>query len=164
MKSKILLADDDGAVRKSLANVLESEGFDVLLAGDGREAVHEFIAEQPDLILLDLNMPNRNGWEAFRLMETLHPFVPVIVITARPNQYERAVLEGVDALMEKPLDLPLLVQTIGRLLKESEAKRIERLSRKEFSTEFLPREHPPAQAPSPTVTPGSIPNLNGHAA
>jgi len=137
MRNKILLADDDGAVRKSLANVLESEGFDVLLAESGREAVREFIAEPPDLVLLDINMPDRSGWEAFKLMETLHPFVPVIVITARPNQYERAVLEGVDALMEKPLDLALLVQTIERLLKENEQTRIERLCRKEFCTEFL---------------------------
>src|SRR5262245_26652366 len=120
MKNKILLADDDSAVRKSLAKVLESEGFDVLLAENGREAVREFIAEPPDLVLLDINMPDKNGWDAFRLMETLHPFVPVIVITARPNQFERAVLEGVDALMEKPLDFALLLQTIERLLKEGE--------------------------------------------
>ena len=140
MKNKILLADDDGAVRRSLANVLESEGFDVLLAENGREAVREFIAESPDVVLLDINMPDKNGWETFKLMETLHPFVPVIVITARPNQYERAVLEGVDALMEKPLDLMLLVRTIERLLKESEKTRIERLCRKDFRTEFLSRQ------------------------
>jgi DNA-binding response OmpR family regulator len=144
MKRKILLADDDSSVRKSLANVLESEGFEVRLAEDGRQAVREFLAEQPDLVLLDINMPDKSGWEAFRLMETLHPFVPVIVITARPNQFERAVLEGVDALMEKPLDLLLLVQTIQRLLSEGEPGRIERLAKKKSNTEFL---SPEFQAP-----------------
>src|SRR5262245_23521014 len=103
MKNKILLADDDAAVRRSLAGALESEGFDVLTAEGGREAVREFMAESPDLVILDVGMPGKNGWETLELMERFHPFVPVIMITARPNQYEHAVLAGVDAFMEKPL-------------------------------------------------------------
>jgi len=140
MKSKILLADDDKAVRKALGRVLETEGFDVLTAENGGEAVREFLAECPDLVLLDLKMPEKDGWEAFDLIERLHPFVPVIVITARPHQYNRAVMAGIDALMEKPLDMPLLMETINRLLKESENERITRLSSSDFATEWLSRE------------------------
>ena len=64
-------------------------------------------------------MPGKNGWEVLEVMERFQPFIPVIIITARANQYERAVVSGVDALMEKPLDLPLLVETIRRLLQEA---------------------------------------------
>lgn len=140
MKNKILLADDDKSVRKSLARVLESEGFDVLTAEDGRAAVREFIAEFPDLVLLDLNMPDKDGWEAFDLIETLHPFVPVIIITARPHQFGRAKMAGADALMEKPLDFPLLVQTVNRLLREPDDKRFARVCSSEFATEWLANE------------------------
>lgn len=139
-KNKILLTDDDKSVRKSLARVLESEGFDVLTADDGRAAVREFIAKLPDLVLLDLNLPDKDGWEAFDLIETLHPFVPVIVITARPHQFGRAKMAGADALMEKPLDFPLLVQTVNRLLKEPEDERLVRVCSPEFGTECLANE------------------------
>ena len=140
MKNKILLADDDRAVRKALSRAFESEGFDVLMAEDGRAAVREFIAESPVLVLLDLNMPDKDGWQAFDLIETLHPYVPVIIITARPNQFGRAKMAGADALMEKPLDLPLLVQTVNRLLKEPEELRLARLCSSEFTTERLPAQ------------------------
>jgi DNA-binding response OmpR family regulator len=140
MKNKILLADDDRAVRRSLSRAFESEGFDVLTAEDGRAAVREFIAECPDLVLLDLNMPEKDGWQAFDLIETLHPFVPVIIITARPNQFGRARMAGADALMEKPLDLPLLVQTVNRLLKEPDDQRLARMCSAEFATERLAAE------------------------
>ena len=157
MIHKILVADDDAAVRKALANVLESEGFDVLVAENAREAVREFIAEPPSLVLLDINMPDKSGWEVFKMMEALHPFVPVIVITARPNQYERALLDGVDALMEKPLDFVLLLKTIERLVREGEKDRIDRLCRKEFSTEFLSRATAtPSPLPGQSPAPGKI--------
>src|SRR5215813_5540097 len=124
MKKKILLADDDNAVRESLGRVLESENYEVLLARTGREAVRHFTAGPPDLVLLDLNMPDKDGWEAFDLMEKMHPLVPTIIITARPHQHQRANGVGIDALMEKPLDLRLLLDTIKQLLDESDEQRL----------------------------------------
>ena len=64
MKKRILLADDDPGIREMLGRVLESEQYEVVLAGTGREAVAKFAAHLPDLILLDLNMPDLDGWEA----------------------------------------------------------------------------------------------------
>ena len=87
MKTKILLADDDAGVRETLGLVFKSEHYDVIFAKTGREAAAKFIADVPDLVLLDLNMPDRDGWDAFDLMNQTHPMVPVIVITARPQQY-----------------------------------------------------------------------------
>jgi len=137
MKRRILLADDDESVRKMVGRVLESEDYEVLLAQTGREAIIRALSSSPDLVLLDINMPDKNGWEAFELIERIHPYVPVIVITARPNQHEHATQVGIDALMEKPLDLELLLKTIHSLLDESDRDRIRRLSDRHFATAHL---------------------------
>ena len=139
MKTKILLADDDAGVREMLGLVLKSEHYDVMFAKTGREAAAKFIADLPDLVLLDLNMPDRDGWDAFDLMNQTHPMVPVIVITARPQQYQHAAKLGIDALMEKPLDLPLLLATIADLLAEPELERMQRLTDRSFKTIYLNR-------------------------
>ena len=135
--NKILLADDDAAIRQMLGQVLISEQYDVTFATTGREAAAQFITDLPDLVLLDLNMPDRDGWDAFNLMYQTHPSVPVIIITAMSGQYRRAVDLGVDALMEKPLDIPLLLEVIRDYLAESEAERVRRLTRPDFKTVLL---------------------------
>ena len=102
----VLIADDDPTVRGSLAAVLESEGYVVDEASNGIEAVTRVIQYEPDLVLLDLNMPYADGWTAFKqLDQDTHP-LPVIVITTRCNQYKEAVRVKVDAFMEKPLEYP----------------------------------------------------------
>jgi DNA-binding response OmpR family regulator len=137
MSKTILLADDDASVQTMIRRVLESEHYRVLLASTGREAASQFLNGPPDLVLLDLNMPDKDGWEAWQIMDTLHPFVPVIVITARPNQYEKAKRMRIEALMEKPLDLPLLLRTINRLLVEPDEERIRRITDRNFKTTLL---------------------------
>jgi DNA-binding NtrC family response regulator len=72
-------------------------------------------------------------------MNQTHPMVPVIVITARPQQYQHAAKLGIDALMEKPLDLPLLLATIADLLAEPELERMQRLTDRSFKTTYLNR-------------------------
>ncbi|HXC36544.1 MAG TPA: response regulator [Candidatus Acidoferrales bacterium] len=114
----ILLADDDPAIRQTLGQVLVHEQYRVVFAATGRETAAQFISCLPDLVLLDLNMPDRDGWEAFHLMNSTHPTVPVIVITARPHQQERAAGVGVASLMEKPLDIPTLLKKVRDLLEE----------------------------------------------
>ena len=112
----ILVADDDLHLRESLGEVLRQENYDVRLACDGRDTVRQFLDGPPDLILLDVNMPDIDGWRAFQIIAQLYPFVPVIVITARPGQTRRAAELGIDALMEKPLDIPTLLRKIRELL------------------------------------------------
>src|SRR5262245_47001721 len=82
----ILVVDDDASLRESLGEVLRSEHYAVRLASDGRDAVRQFLEGPPDLILLDVSMPDINGWQAHEIMSGLYPYVPVIVITARPGQ------------------------------------------------------------------------------
>ena len=123
----ILIVDDDQNIRDSLAEVLRAENYAVRLADDGDEAVRQFLQGPPDLILLDLNMPNLSGWKAFQIMVQLYPYLPVIVITARPDQATRAARAGIDLLMEKPLDIPSLLEAIRKLLAQPDAARFDRV-------------------------------------
>ncbi len=136
-----MIADDDSSVRNMLGRLLESEGYDIVYAQTGTEAASKFLTRPYDLALLDLNMPGQDGWEAFQEISRLHPLLPVIIITARPNQYEQARLAGVDVLMEKPLDLPFLLNTMQRLLAQSARDRFKKLSDPCFTTSYLPVKH-----------------------
>jgi DNA-binding response OmpR family regulator len=132
MKKTILIADDDGSVRRMVARVLESSGYAVILGNTGGDAAVESNGSRPDLVLLDLKLPDREGWESLERDLNLDAAVPVIVMTAWPNQSEQAARRGVDALMEKPLDLPLLLQTVADLLVESQQQRTKRLTERRF--------------------------------
>lgn len=134
---RILIADDDSSVCSSWVALLEMEGFVVDEARNGMEAVSRAIAHPPDLVLLDLNMPHWDGWTAFSQLHRVTPLLPVIVITARPNQYEKAVRLGVDAFMEKPLNFPILVRAIKRLVHEDEHPRMRRITSRGFITQLL---------------------------
>lgn len=141
---KLLLADDDASVRRLLGEVLIAEKYEVIFAATGRATAARFMADLPDLVLLDLNMPDRDGWNVFELINSTHPLVPVIIITAWSGQYRRASDLGVDALMEKPLDIPLLLEAIGDYLAEPEPERVRRLTQPDFKTVILGGRNPRA--------------------
>ena len=128
---QILLVDDDAGVRGSLQEVLVAEGYGVIPAPDGQQALDLMATCVIDLVLLDLNMPRKNGWDTFERLSADHPLVPVVLITARPNQLFMAVNAGVGALLEKPLDIAVLLQSIDRLLTESVETRLARLAGKD---------------------------------
>lgn len=135
-RQRLLLVDDDAGVRGSLHDVLIQEGYQVISAEDGQRAL-ELIASSPiDLVLLDLNMPRKNGWDTFERLSAEHPVVPVILITARPNQLFTAVSAGVGALLEKPLDISVLLETIARLLAEPVETRLARLAGRDVSFRY----------------------------
>jgi two-component system copper resistance phosphate regulon response regulator CusR len=135
---KLLLVEDDTGVRESLAHVLTSEGYQILLAGNGVEALELTAQNAVDLVLLDLNLPKKNGWDTFEVMTKQNPQLPVIIITARPNQLFPALSSGAGALMEKPLDFPKLLQTIRDLLSEPVQARIARLAGKPAEFHYMP--------------------------
>ena len=121
----ILIVDDDSSVRLMLARVLSDEGYGVLTAANGVDALGLASTMTFDLILLDLTMPGINGWETLKELcaKSLAPSGSVIIITARPNQQAAAAAAGVAAVLEKPLDFPRLIQTVGEVLaKNSELK------------------------------------------
>jgi DNA-binding response OmpR family regulator len=127
MKEKILVVDDDASVRKSLRKVLVDAGYEVALAGDGGEAVEQFESGHFDLVLLDIGLPVKNGWDTFECITNQAPVLPIIVITGQANPHDMAVAAGVGALMEKPLDVTELLNTIKALLVEPVQTRLLRL-------------------------------------
>jgi len=124
---KVLVVDDDASVRESVRKVLQEEGYDAVLAADGNEALKQFAAHEIDLLLLDLGLSIKNGWDVFEQITTENPFVPIIIVTGQADQYRVAVAAGVGALMEKPLDALQLLHTIRDLLAESKEVRLNRL-------------------------------------
>lgn len=142
-RQRILLVDDDCTVRDSLHSVLASEGYVVIPAENGQQALELAGTASPDLVLLDLNMPVKNGWDTFEELTREHPFLPVIIVTARPNQLFTALGAGAGALLEKPMDMKALLHSIDKLLSESAEIRLKRLTGR--STDFYyhagQREH-----------------------
>lgn len=115
---KVLVVDDDESVRKSLCKLLNGEGYQVAAVADGAEAVKIFCGDQNqiDMLLVDLNMPLKNGWATLDRLLEVNPFLPVLIVTGQPNQYEMAEAAGVSGLVEKPIDVPLFLQLIHKLL------------------------------------------------
>jgi DNA-binding response OmpR family regulator len=117
-RKRILVIDDDLPLRGMLAAALRQHGFQVLLAGDGAEGQRALTIHHPDVILLDLAMPNVNGWDFLqRLQETGHlGSVPIIVVSAHLRTDPKAVLQmGVSAILPKPFNLAELIDLIEHL-------------------------------------------------
>ncbi len=143
---RVLVVDDDPAVAKSIKRVLERAGYDVVLAPDGREAEARFRSQPIDLVLLDLNLPSESGWDVFERLTTREPYVPVIVITAMPNQYAMAQAAGVGALVEKPVEVPALLKLIKDLLAEPRDARLRRMCGFQHDTTHLGATRPHERA------------------
>ncbi|MBE0541849.1 MAG: response regulator [Verrucomicrobia bacterium] len=138
MKKKIHIVDDDPQIRQSMAKVLRAEGYEVVLAANGQEGIEQFNAERMDLLLLDLNLPDNSGWDVFGALTSLNPFVPIIIITGRGEQRELAAGAGVGALIEKPLNVPRLLETVKELLAESSEAHLKRLAGQSSNARYVP--------------------------
>jgi len=116
----ILIVDDDSSVRLMLARVMSDEGYGVLTAANGDDALGLAETLSVDLVLLDLNMPGTNGWVVLKQFDAKNVAPSVIVITAMPNQQAAARAAGVAMVLEKPLDFPRLIQTVSQVLANPE--------------------------------------------
>jgi len=125
-------------VRDSLNDVLVAEGCIVIPAENGQQAIDLARQSPVDLVLLDLNMPVKNGWDTFERLTAEHPLTPIIIGTARPNQFFMALNAGVGALLEKPMDIPTLLQTMDKLLVETVEQRLARLAGKQAEFVYTP--------------------------
>ena len=115
---RLLLIDDNAENRDWLSRRLERRGFEVLLAVDGKAGVATALAEKPDLILMDMNMPQVDGWEATRQIKAAMTTMPVIALTAHAlaGDRERALEAGCTDYHTKPIDFPKLLSQIELLL------------------------------------------------
>lgn len=117
-RKRVLVIDDDLPLRGMLAAALRQHGFQVLLAGDGAEGQRALNIHHPDIILLDLAMPEVNGWDFLqRLQETGHlGKVPIVVLSAHVRVEPAALLQmGVSAILPKPFNLNELIELIEHL-------------------------------------------------
>ena len=122
-KIKILVVDDESGMRKLVRDFLEREGFEVLEAGDGVEAMDLFYEEKEvALVILDVMMPKMDGWQTLREIRQTSQ-VPVIMLTARSE--ERDELQGfklgVDEYISKPFSPKILVARVEAVLRRSHA-------------------------------------------
>jgi two-component system response regulator MprA len=120
---RILVVDDDAAVRESLGRALRLEGYDVELASDGAEALERLQAngDDPDLVVLDVLMPNIDGLEVCRRLRRAGSRLPVLMLTARDEVTDRvAGLDaGADDYVVKPFALAELLARVRALLRRS---------------------------------------------
>lgn len=128
MKSTILVIDNDNSVRHSLKKLLEARGYRVLTARDNAEALERFGSEEVHLVVMDVNLGDDDGWETFERMAAVNDGVPTVVVTAEFGQRERAIAAGVEALIEKPMDVPLFLDMVAQLLADSRAGKLERVN------------------------------------
>jgi CheY-like chemotaxis protein len=117
-KKSILVVEDDVSVRESVRKVLNNAGYEVTLAAGRLEALARFEAQPIDLVLMDIGLPNRNGWETCRHVAREYSKVPIIVITGQAEQFKSALASGASALMEKPLDAQRLLGMLRELLEK----------------------------------------------
>ena len=128
MARTILVVDDEPTLRETLAEALESEGHRVVTAADGREALLRFRAERPDLVLLDLMLPELSGIEVCRIIRA-ESGVPIIMLTAKDAELDKVVgLElGADDYVTKPFSLRELTARIRAIFRRSEQQAVEPL-------------------------------------
>jgi len=116
---KVLYVEDNDDNIFMLRNRLRRAGYEVVVAMDGVQGVAAAVAEKPDLILMDLSLPQLDGWEATRRIkatpETKH--IPVIALTshAMMGDHEKALAAGCDDFDTKPVELPRLLKKIRSL-------------------------------------------------
>jgi len=114
----VLVIDDDLPLRGMLAAALRQHGFQVLLAGDGAEGERALTIHNPHVILLDLAMPEVNGWDFLQHLQETGRIgkVPIIVVSAHLRVEPQAILQmGVSAILPKPFNVPELIDLIEHL-------------------------------------------------
>ena len=109
-KPRVLVVDDDKAVRESLRRSLEFNGYDVALASDGAEALAAISGSAPDVVVMDVMMPRLDGLEATRALRKAGNDVPILVLTARDAVGDR--VEGLDAGADDYLTKPFALQEL----------------------------------------------------
>ena len=121
-RKRVLVVDDEPKIAKLLKAYLEASGYEVETAGCGQAALDCATAHQPDLVVLDLKLPDISGYEVSdRLRQVYsHEALPILMLTAmdRPDDRERGFEHGADAYIAKPCDFSAVGQQVGLLLSD----------------------------------------------
>lgn len=139
MTKKILVVDDEAAQLRLFDRVLNSNGYEVLKAGSGQEAVRIVYESKPDLVLLDVMMPEIDGWQTCRLIREVSD-IPVIMFTGKRNSEEDIVrgLEcGADEYLAKPVGNRELLARVKAVLRRAEKPSYKHEKKVLFSNDYL---------------------------
>jgi len=119
MKKTVLVVEDEMSIATLLKYNLEQAGFNVLIAHDGRDGLNTIVAENPDLVLLDLMLPSLDGMEVCKEVRSLRINVPIIMLTARDDEFDKVLgLElGADDYMTKPFSPREVVARVKAVLR-----------------------------------------------
>jgi len=122
--NRIVVIEDDPAIRRGLAAVLESESYDVLTAGDGEEGYRMVRDSRPDLVILDLMLPGMDGYEVCRQVRSHGLMTPILMLTAQDRESNRVqgFDSGADDYVTKPFSVPELLGRVGAILRRSEGR------------------------------------------
>jgi DNA-binding response OmpR family regulator len=123
---RLLLAEDDHDIAEPLARALRHEGYEVVEAVDGAAALRAVLADPPDLIVLDVGLPEMDGFEVCRAVRELHPRLPILMLTARDGELDTvAGLDaGADDYVTKPFRLSELLARLRAMLRHSSPPQI----------------------------------------
>ena len=121
MNARILLAEDDANIRLGLVATLESEGYAVTPAGDGAQALRLFPQEKFDLVILDVMMPRKSGYDVCRELRARGTTVPILFLTAKGEEIDKVVglKLGADDYVTKPFGLHELLARVEALLRRA---------------------------------------------
>ena len=121
MRKKILIIEDEIDLIKVLKDTFEKENFQVFCAEDGEDGIEKFYEKNPDLILLDINMPKKNGWEVCSEVRK-QSNIPIIMMTARDSEIDelKGLNIGADDYITKPFSLKVLIVKAKKILKIDE--------------------------------------------
>lgn len=130
MGKNVLVVDDDALIVRYVQDVLEQEGFSVTVAPNGKEALEAARTQQPDLILLDVMMPQMNGFEVCKALrlDLKCRSIPVVMLTAMEDRKlnEYAFTAGAEVCMTKPFQPDRLLNAVKMALEAAARKRIRR--------------------------------------
>lgn len=130
MKEKILLVDDDPDILDAISMILQSQGYQVVTARDGVEALASLRGEMPDLMILDLLMPKMDGFAVCKELQdprwAKYRDIPILILTSvreeasrRRYELETGLELDVDDYVEKPVSPDILLERVGRLIKKA---------------------------------------------
>ena len=128
---KILIVDEELLIRNSLQNLIQKEGFSVVTADSGLRAMQQFEDENPDIVILDMRLPDTNGLTLLKTLKEIRPSVTIVMVTAHPDIQSSVEAMKIGALdyLEKPVDLDKLTAILNTLKQEQpQAQAVSRAS------------------------------------
>lgn len=122
-KNKVLIVDDEANICELIRLYVEKEGYNAIIASDGAKAVEKFMQEKPDMVLLDIMLPVKDGWQVCREIRAVSD-APIIMLTAKGETFDKVLgLElGADDYIVKPFEPKELIARMKAVLRRTEAR------------------------------------------